>query len=254
MDRRKFIKRSAVGLGVAAVGCGVVYGLMRDDDPMSDFYKSTQKVLAGRFNEKRAAELTARIRHEYQSLLKTAPDIGGSENMFTEWLNYGVYCLAVYRVISPKFMLKEQTGRVVFDIFQDMADYPSWLLYLVGRIKYRAGYVDKLRRAAAQSQERRYPGDWVAKFVEGDGRDFDWGLDVIECGICKLYQAHGAAKFTPYVCLSDYVVSAAFNRGLVRQETLAEGGARCDFRYKKGRPTYVRPLRDGWPPKFGENG
>jgi hypothetical protein len=52
------------------------------------------------------------------------------------------------------------------------------------------------------------------------------------------------------MCLSDYVVSCAFDRGLVRYKTIAEGAEVCDFRYKQGRETFVYPLRDGWPPKF----
>jgi len=44
--------------------------------------------------------------------------------------------------------------------------------------------------------------------------------------------------------------SCAFDRGLVRHKTIAEGAEVCDFRYKKGRETFVYPLRDGWPPQF----
>jgi hypothetical protein len=48
----------------------------------------------------------------------------------------------------------------------------------------------------------------------------------------------------------DGVVSKAFDRGLVRYKTLAEGAEVCDFRYKAGRETFLYPLRDGWPPRF----
>ena len=250
MDRRKFLMRSAMAVSAATVLGGVAYGLSRGNDPMANLQKSTKRVLAQRFGEKRAATLAGRIQSKYQTLAGGAPYIGGPENMFTEWLQYAVYFLAVYRVIGTKFLRQEETGRVFFDIYRDMADHPAWLLYLVGAVKYRSSYVEKMRRAAALSQKRRFPGDWVLEFVEGDGKEFDWGLDITECGICKYYQAQGVPHLTPYVCLGDYVVSEAFDRGLVRQETLAEGAARCDFRYKKGRPTYVHPLRDGWPPKF----
>ena len=92
----------------------------------------------------------------------------------------------------------------------------------------------------------------MCTFVEGDGATFDYGLDITECGICKLYQAQGAGELARYLCLSDYVVSRAFGRGLVRYKTIAEGARVCDFRYKQGRETYVHPLRDGWPPTFLE--
>jgi hypothetical protein len=91
-------------------------------------------------------------------------------------------------------------------------------------------------------------------FIEGDGQDFTYGVDVTECAISKYLTAQGAQQLTPYLCLADYVTSEASGRGLVRSSTLAEGCASCDFRYKRGRATYLAPLRDGWPPKFVEPG
>lgn len=32
--------------------------------------------------------------------------------------------------------------------------------------------------------------------------------------------------------------------------SIAEGAEKCDFRFKKGRATFVYPLRKGWPPDF----
>jgi hypothetical protein len=117
-------------------------------------------------------------------------------------------------------------------------------------LKYGKKNQERWREQAAESQKRQYPGDWVFTFVEGDGKEFDYGLDFTECGICKLYHAQGADELTPYLCLMDDVVSKAFDRGLVRHKTLAEGADVCDFRYKAGRETFVYPLRDGWPPQF----
>jgi len=50
---------------------------------------------------------------------------------------------------------------------------------------------------------------------------------------------------TPYLCLGDFPASQAYDSGLVRITTLARGGPRCDFRFKKGRPIQVE-----WTPEF----
>ena len=137
-----------------------------------------------------------------------------------------------------------------------MADYPQWFLGLVGRFRYGRQYEKKLKAAAAASQQRQYPQDFVASFIQGDGKNFDYGLDITECGICKLYSVHGAAKLARYMCLSDYVISTILVLREMegnRYETIAEGGGKCDFRYKKGRETFVYPLRKGWPPDFHNN-
>jgi hypothetical protein len=249
MNRRRFLKFSAASLG-AVLLTGVIYRLARPSDPLHDFYKSTEKVLAARFGKERAAEIMKDVRARYASLIPSVPYIGGKENMFTEWLTYGVFYLAVYRALKPLGSSINGIGEVIYKTYEDMADYPEWFLRIVSKLKYGERYVSRLKLAAEQSQKRQYPGGWVCTFVEGDGKEFDYGLDITECGICKFYSAHAAQELVPYMCLSDYVVSKAFDRGLVRHQTVAEGGDRCDFRYKRGRETFVYPLRDGWPPRF----
>jgi hypothetical protein len=250
INHRNFLKLSAVTAGVAILGGGVGYALLRDPDPLADFYASTEKVLSARFGQSWAEVLLHDIRREYEALALDAPTIGGAENVFTEWLTYGVYYLTVYRVLASQDQSIEQVERIIYETYEVMADRPQWLIGLVGSLKYNQGYIEQLKSAAAVSQERRYPEDWVCTFVEGDGETFDYGLDITECGICKFYHAHGADELAPYMCLSDYVVSRAFGRGLVRYKTIAEGAEVCDFRYKQGRETFVYPLRNGWPPKF----
>jgi hypothetical protein len=211
-------------------------------------------VLGKRYGQDRAIALIQAIRREHEALTPEVPHIGGEDNMFTEWLAYGVYYLAVYRVLASQDQPVEQVGRIIYETYEVMADRPQWLIDLAGGLKYGQGYVERLKAAAAVSQERHYPEDWVCAFVEGYDDAFDYGLDVTECGICKLYHAQGADELAPYMCLSDYVVSRAFARGLVRHKTIAEGAEVCDFRYKQGRETFVYPLRDGWPPQFTDGG
>ncbi|MBN1848767.1 MAG: L-2-amino-thiazoline-4-carboxylic acid hydrolase [Deltaproteobacteria bacterium] len=241
---------SAITAGAVAVGGSATYIITRDSDILDDHFSGTEKTLAARFGSGQAAGLMKDIHQEYEALVPGMPDIGGKDNIFTEWLIFGVYYLAVYQVLKAKGETVEEAGRIIYDTFKAMADYPKWLLRLVGNIKYNEKYLTKLEEAVTKTQERRYPGDWVAAFIQGDGESFDYGLDITECGICKFYHAQGADELAPYLCLSDYVVSEAFERGLVRYKTLAEGGEVCDFRFMKGRQTFVNPLRDGWPPRF----
>jgi hypothetical protein len=250
VNRRDFLRLSVLAACGAAVGGGGMYLMTRESDMLEDHYKGTERALAAHYGRDRAAVLAQEIRQQYGALAPEMPYIGGEENMFTEWLTYGVYYLAVHQVLRAEGQTVEQAGKVIYDTFVAMADHPKWLIRLVGYLKYNRAYVGRLREAVTRTQERRYPGDWVASFVEGDGEAFDYGLDVTECGICKFYRSHGVPELAPYMCLSDYVMSEAFDRGLVRYKTLAEGADVCDFRYKEGRATYVNPLRDGWPPRF----
>lgn len=82
-------------------------------------------------------------------------------------------------------------------------------------------------------------GGWVFDFVEGEG-DVAYGVNYRRCAIRELALSQGAADFAPYICLSDIVGSEKFGWGLKRSETLAQGGTRCDFRFRKGGDTDVK--------------
>lgn len=82
-------------------------------------------------------------------------------------------------------------------------------------------------------------GGWTFDFVEKT-HDFDYGVNYTRCAIRELAIAHGAAEFAPYICLADVPGSELFGWGLTRTETLAQGGSRCDFRFKRGAETRVR--------------
>ena len=93
-----------------------------------------------------------------------------------------------------------------------------------------------MRAWAENSQKRLIPGDWVVKFVPGDGKTFDVGYDYTSCGAFNYFKAQGAAEVAPYFCLNDFLASRAQGTGLSRQHTLAQGDSVCDFRYKRDRP------------------
>ena len=140
----------------------------------------------------------------------------------------------------------EETGKIVYDA---VAEQVSGLDAPI-RHRRRPGteeIMERRREGAKRSQERRYPGDWVYEAVDGDGVEFDHGIDFFECGTQKLYHAHDADEFLPFYCFLDFVTSEAAGTGLVRTRTLAEGYEKCDFRYKKDREVYP-----AWPPPFLE--
>ena len=250
MKRRKFLKISAITAGATLIGGGAFHIMFKDSDPLSPFYDATRKVYKKRFGDDLSTSLINETKQAYENILPKIPYVGGKENIFSEWLNYGAYYLGVYQALSAHGHKLDDIGKIIYDTYETMADYPKWFLSIVGHLKYGRKYEDKLRQAATVSQKQKYPGDFVSYFIKGTNEEFDYGLDITECGICKLYAAHGVDRLSRYMCLSDYVVSKAFGRGLVRHKTIAEGADKCDFRFKKGRDTFVYPLREGWPPQF----
>ena len=222
--------------------------LLKKYDKMS---KPLAKILVKRFDDKQANSISVEIRQEFEHIIPLIPYIGGETNLNTKNLIMASSCLAIYNVLKKHGQSAEGIGRIIYDLTETMVDYPKFILHLMGRLKYGQKYEKKIKKWAAETQKRKYPGDWVATFIEGDRKEFDYGFDMTECGILKFFRSQGAEEIVPYICVSmDGIFSQAMNRGLVRTITLAEGYDRCDFRYKMGRETNLLPLQNGWPPQF----
>lgn len=121
-----------------------------------------------------------------------------------------------------------------------MAKYPRLILKLGEWRAFSKPFGQYLQTQAKASQEREYSAGFVFNYIPVDGNEFNWGLDIFECGICKFYQSQGAAEFLPMVCSTDYVLSDKLGYGLYRTETLAEGAPKCNPRLKKGAATQWR--------------
>ena len=62
---------------------------------------------------------------------------------------------------------------------------------------------------------------------------FGYGVDIIECGVCKLFNKHNFGKYTPILCEVDKLTSNIAGLTLIRKGTIANGAEKCDFRFKK---------------------
>ncbi|MEJ2559208.1 MAG: L-2-amino-thiazoline-4-carboxylic acid hydrolase [Anaerolineae bacterium] len=149
-------------------------------------------------------------------------------------------CLAKIATIQKHGRTVEEAGRLAYEIGEaEFEAIPGWVRRVIGVLWFSRWFTRRLQKRAASSQARKYSGGYVLAYVEGDGQDFDYGIDYIECASCKFLNDQGATELGPYVCAVDKVASEMLGWGLRRTMTLAEGGERCDFRFKKGRKTCV---------------
>ena len=59
-----------------------------------------------------------------------------------------------------------------------------------------------------------------------------YGVDILECGICKLFQKHNYYKYASILCEVDEVTTRLAGLEMIRTGTIATGAKKCDFRYK----------------------
>jgi hypothetical protein len=201
-------------------------------------------IMRKKYGETQAEMVLRESRSEFEGLIPALPYIG-ADNPLTVNLIQSAVALALYRAMQRHGKSLPETGELLYRITEAYANhYPRLLRRLMGWYSMSVFGRMRSRATAARTLERRYPGDWVRVHVEGDGKDFDWGADYLECGIVEFLHSQGADALAPYLCLTDYAVFGAMGIELKRTKTLANGDAKCDFRFRKG----ASP--GGWPPQW----
>ena len=146
--------------------------------------------------------------------------------------------LAYIRVLERYALPVDQIGIILNEVYRDVySSLPGLYKWFLRRSEFSTRHRKQLDSFAQESQLRKYAENWVMKYVEGDGIEFDYGCTYTECSVLKLYQKMGAEEYMPYICAMDLTSSRALGTGLHRTSTLYYGGECCDFQYKKNRPS-----------------
>lgn len=83
--------------------------------------------------------------------------------------------------------------------------------------------------------KRGHADGFVANIITDKQQTFGlgYGVDIIECGICKLFKKHNYYKYASILCEVDAITSNLAGLKLHRTSTIALGAKKCDFRYEK---------------------
>ena len=200
-------------------------------------------ILCARYGSGFAEAVLKESREEFETLIPQIPYIGGDES-WAGSLVESVRCLAFYKAMKKRGKAAEEAGKLLYDaIMLSMNESqasvsPNDSLTPEQRMERR-------KRRAEMSQKHWSAEGYVWMFVAGDGNEFDYGYDFVECAAQKFYHAQGTDEFLPFYCFLDYAYSKISGLGLARTMTLAEGHDKCDHHFKNGRRTELE-----WPPPF----
>jgi L-2-amino-thiazoline-4-carboxylic acid hydrolase len=216
--------------------------LQRKSKMLCEFDKTINRIqplFHSRFGEQQADSFVREARQEYALLIPQLPYLGDKQP-FTRFIISTGWFPAMYRVLQRYSGTVEEAGQLVYDSSRAYLNaVPGFARRFLGFTSFTPRYIKGLKRRAAESQARKYAGDYVFTYVEGDGISFDYGVDYTECASCKFLRAQGAFEIAPYLCAADQLYSDLLGWGLIRTMTLAEGAEKCDFRFKKGGQTRV---------------
>jgi hypothetical protein len=196
--------------------------------------KYCRKALVRRFGNDEAAALMTSARGEFETLVPGIPMFDGGRNPMTKFVHMTYLVLAFWKAFEAHGHSREEFGAFVDEAYDPpFFRLPLWIRRTTVTLLLPV-LKGKLRKLAAASQERRFSDGFVMEFVEGDGKEVEFGLDVTECACCKACEKHDALEIVPFMCAIDDKMSAGLDLGLRRTGTRALGALRCDFRYKRG--------------------
>ncbi|MBT5551393.1 MAG: hypothetical protein HOJ79_13055 [Nitrospina sp.] len=196
--------------------------------------------LINRYGTELAGKLKTEARQEYEKLIPEIPYISGVRG---RPLNFFLLCtaqgLAVYKAMKERGKPVGEVWEVCHEALRlRTAAIPKWKRWLLKYFMFSPMVMAIVKRRA-RKQEKAQLGDFEIEYLIGEGSDFDYGVNYLQCGNLKFVKNHGGEEFAPYICMADIALSDALGWGLVRTQTLADGCNHCDFRFKKGAATQI---------------
>jgi hypothetical protein len=199
-----------------------------------------EDYLIRRYGEELADRLYRETRQEYEEIIPEIPHIEGAKaRALNSFLIIVAQELAVYRIMKKHTETLGETWEICHEaIKRRMEKFSKIKRWLLKYLMYSSFLKRRVKRRAERREQLKF-GDFELRYLIGDGKEFDWGVDYVSCGHCSFLKAQGAEEFAPYICLSDMALGDALGWGLIRTQTIADGCETCDFRFKKGSETRI---------------
>jgi hypothetical protein len=196
--------------------------------------------LVARYGKDLASALQREVRQEYEKLIPEIPYIKGMRaRPLNTFLLITAQELATYKAMKKHGKSSGEAWELCHEALRfRLAEIPQWKRWLL-RLFMFSRPVRKIVEIRARQQQKVHFGDFEVEYLIGEGHDFGFGVNYLQCGNLNFVKKHGGEEFAPYVCMSDIALSDAMGWGLIRTQTLADGCHYCDFRFKKGGATQI---------------
>ena len=162
-----------------------------------------------------------------------------SKNPIDKRLDFCAYFLALIKTLDGRGETFEQIRKICLDITIEYVKpknkvhayfkrlLPKLITTGLGQLLIKNFH----RRVSVNNNADGFLANIITDKVDTFG--LGYGIDIIECGICKLFNKHHYSKYASILCEVDVITSAIAGLQLIRSGTIANGAKKCDFRFKK---------------------
>lgn len=161
-----------------------------------------------------------------------------SKNPIDKRLDFSAYFLALIKTLDEEGKEFETTRQVCLEIVTEYVRPKNQLQQILKKLPAKlintqlATYF--LKRFNERVSSNSHPDGFIANIItdKKETMGFGYGVDILECGICKLFKKHNYQKYSSILCEVDHITSGLAGLELIRNGTIALGAKKCDFRWK----------------------
>ena len=214
--------------------------LLKNFDDNIDTFR---RVLTSRLGEPKTVKILIQMKKEYNKLLPDIIAINSQRNFILREIKNISIALSLVKALMHYNYSKSEISSCIFELHKEYYrkamskkfNFMRFLFIIFSTFPFNKIYRLVIKRYENLIKNKEGILNFRLKYVEGNGKNFDYGVDILCCPIYRMWQKYDVVEFLPYVCLFDFFKSAITNSGLVRTMTLSEGKSKCDNRFRKGR-------------------
>jgi hypothetical protein len=175
----------------------------------------------------------------YQMISADSSFFFRSKNPLDRRLDFCAYFLALIKTLDERGEQYETIKRVSLEVVTDYVTPKNKFQQMLKRIPPKLVgtalwnvFIKILSKKLAVNDNKE---GFIARIITSKEETYGlgYGVDIIECGVCKLFNKHNFGKYTPILCEVDKLTSGLAGLELIRSGTIASGASKCDFRYRK---------------------
>ena len=162
-----------------------------------------------------------------------------SNNPLDKRLDLMAYFLALIQTLEKNQIEFEQIKSLCIEIATAYVapknKFQNWLKRLPPKLINTKLASQLLKMMNKKISKKGHEDGFLARIItdKQETYGFGYGIDILDCGVCKLFNKHKAGKYTPILCEVDKITSSLAGLELIRKGTIANGADICDFRFKK---------------------
>lgn len=185
------------------------------------------------------SQMIVEVETHYQHISLDSSFAATSSNPIDRRLDFSAYFLALIQTLDELGEPFERIRTICLEVVIDYVKPKNKLQTLLKKlpVKLMNTWVGQYLIKSLQRKAGKlgHPDGFLANIItdKSETYGFGYGVDILECGICKLFKKHNYQKYASILCEVDEITSNLAGLKLIRNGTIANGAKKCDFRYKK---------------------